>query len=185
MKDEYDFSKAAPNPYIEKLPYNPKDKQSIYEYALDLRGSTLREKTDADEIADIHSRKGAFGDAVEYFYFRLDNNSESTPDFSEAHLELKTTPLKRNKNKTLSAKERLVIGMIDYISVVNESFETSHFMDKAEDILLISYLWEAEKEPLDYEVELVELINFPSLPQADLAQIKEDWETVVNKSRDG
>ena len=75
--------------------------------------------------------------------------------------------------------------MIDYISVVNESFETSHFMDKAEDILLISYLWEAEKEPLDYEVELVELINFPSLPQADLAQIKEDWETVVNKIRDG
>lgn len=51
----------------EFLPYDRHDKQSIYYYALDLRGSTLREKTDAKEIADIRKNKGSFGSAVETY----------------------------------------------------------------------------------------------------------------------
>jgi len=167
------------------LPYDRTDRESIYHYAIDLRGSTLREKTDADEISDIKKNKGSFGSAVETYYFMLDLNNESEADFKEAGLELKTTPLKRNKNGSLSAKERLVIGMIDYMKVVDETFETSHLMEKAEDILLISYLWKPGADPLDYRVELVEIVSLPGLPEGDLAQIKADWETVVNKVRDG
>lgn len=85
----------------------------------------------------------------------------------------------------MSAKERLVIGMIDYMKVVDETFETSHLMEKAEDILLISYLWVPDTDPLDYRVELVEIVSMPGLPEGDLAQIKADWETVVNKICDG
>ena len=114
----------------------------------------------------------------------LDLNNDSEADFKEAGLELKTTPLKRNKNGSLSAKERLVIGMIDYMKVVDETFETSHLMEKAEDILLISYLWVPDTDPLDYRVELVEIVSMPGLPEGDLAQIKADWETVVNKIRE-
>lgn len=170
---------------MKKPPYDRKDKQSIFHYAIDLRGSTLREKTDADEIDDIRRNKGSFGGAVETHYFMLDLNSDSVPDFKEAGLELKTTPLKRNKDGSLSAKERLVLGMIDYMQVVNETFETSHLMEKAEDILLISYLWEPDADPLDYRVELVEIVSLPGLPDSDLVQIKADWETVVQKVRDG
>ena len=36
-----------------RLPYDRADRQSIYHYAIDFRGSMLREKTGADEIADI------------------------------------------------------------------------------------------------------------------------------------
>ncbi len=169
----------------DNLPYDPNDRESILRYAEKLRGQTLRKTTDANSIADIRKRKGAFGDAVEYYYFRIDNNSESAPDFKNAGIELKTTPLKRNKNGSLSAKERLVIGMIDYMAVVNESFESSHFVGKAEDILLISYLWDPVADPLDYEVEIVELVNLHGLPESDLSQIKRDWETVVNKIRCG
>ena len=169
----------------EKLPYNKQDKQSIYHYAIDLCGSTLREKTDADEISDIRKNKGSFGSAVETHYFMLNLNNESEADFKEAGLELKTTPLKRNKDGRLAAKERLVIGMIDYMQVVHETFEASHLMEKAEDILLISYLWTPDTDPLDYRVELVEIVSLSSLPEGDLAQIKADWETVVDKVRDG
>ena len=49
-----------------RLPYDRADRQSIYHYAIDFRGSMLREKTDADEIADIRQNKGSFGSAVEY-----------------------------------------------------------------------------------------------------------------------
>lgn len=169
----------------EALPYDKGDKQSIYHYALDLRGSTLREKSDAEQVADIRRNKGSFGNAVEYYYFSIDNNSDSAPDFKEAGIELKTTPLKRNKDGRLSSKERLVIGMIDYMEVVNETFETSHMLEKAEDILLISYLWEPETDPLDYRIELVEMVDLKGLSEGDLAQIKDDWETVVDKVRDG
>lgn len=167
------------------LPYNQSDKQSIYRYAVDLRGSTLREKTGAEEISDIRKNKGSFGGAVETHYFMLDFNNESEADFKEAGLELKTTPLKRNKDGRLAAKERLVIGMIDYMQVVHETFETSHLMGKAEDILLISYLWEPNTDPLDYRIELVEIISLSELPESDLVQIKADWETVVAKIRAG
>ena len=75
--------------------------------------------------------------------------------------------------------------MIDYMKVVNETFETSHLMQKAEDILLISYLWIPDTDPLDYRVILVEIVSMPNLPESDLAQIKADWETVVGKVRAG
>ena len=66
----------------EALPYDKGDKQSIYHYVLDLRGSTLREKSDAEQVADIRRNKGSFGNAVEYYYyFSIDNNSDSAPDF--------------------------------------------------------------------------------------------------------
>ncbi len=65
----------------------------------------------------------------------LDLNSNSEADFKEAGLELKTTPLKRNKDGLLAAKERLIIGMIDYMQVVHEEFETSHLMEKTEGIM--------------------------------------------------
>ena len=170
---------------MNQLPYDKYDKQSIFNYAVELRGSTLREKTNAETISDIQKNKGSFGSAVEEHYFMLNLNSDSAPDFKEAGLELKTTPLKRNKDNSLSAKERLVLGMIDYMQVVNETFETSHLMEKAEDILLISYLWEPDTDPLDYRIELVELVSLRGLPESDIAQIKADWETVVNKVRDG
>ena len=167
------------------LPYDKSSKSSIINYAMKLRGSTLREATGVQEIADIRRRKGSFGDAVESHYFLIDNNSDSAPDFKEVGLELKTTPLKRTKDNRLVSKERLVLGMIDYMEVVNETFETSHLVEKAEDILLISYLWEPDVDPLDYRIAIVEVVNLKNLPVGDLAQIKDDWETVVRKVREG
>ena len=167
------------------LPYDPSDRQSICHYAEQLKGSTLREKTGADEVADIRKNKGSFGSAVESHYFLLDLNNESEADFWEAGLELKTTPLKLTRDGRLVAKERLVIGMIDYMQVVHETFETSHLMAKAKDMLLVSYVWSADASPLDYRIVMTELVSIPGLPEGDLAQIKQDWETVVDKVRAG
>ena len=75
--------------------------------------------------------------------------------------------------------------MIDYMEVVHETFETSHLFEKAEDVLLISYLWEPDADPVDYRIELVEMLSLSDLPEGDLAQIKADWNTVVAKVRDG
>lgn len=164
------------------LPYDPSDKMSIVIYAKRLVGKTLRQATDLDRLADPKARRGSFGNAVEEHYFGYKANSDSAPDFSEVGLELKTTPLKRDSKGRWVAKERLVISMIDFNDVVNEDFEHSHFLEKASDILLVSYLWEEGKDPLDYTVELVEEWE---IPEGDLPQIKQDWQTVVDKVRQG
>lgn len=164
------------------LSYDPTDKASVIEYAHELVGHTLREKADIDAVESPKIRRGVFGDAVEFAYFGIEPNSVQGPDFPEANLELKTTPVKQTKRKGLTAKERLVITMIDYMTVVDEDFETSTLLDKASDILLITYLYEKEKNPLDY---VVKLATEWGLPQEDMPVFKEDWETVVNKVRAG
>lgn len=171
-----------PIEFRDDLPYDPTDKESVIAYAGMLVGHTLREVTDAGSIEDPMVRRGAFGDSVEYSYFGIEPNSVQGPDFPEAGLELKTTPVKMTKSGKLAAKERLVITMIDYMSVVDEEFETSTLVDKARDILLVTYLYERGKDPLDY---VVELATEWGLPEEDMPVFKEDWETVVGKVRAG
>lgn len=173
---------SMPIEFRDNLPYDPTDKKSVLSYAAMLVSHTLREATDAGSIEDPKVRRGAFGDSVEYSYFGIEPNSVQGPDFPEAGLELKTTPVKKAKSGKLAAKERLVITMIDYMTVVDEEFETSTLIDKAKDILLVTYLYEKDKDPLDY---LVELATEWGLPEEDMPVFKEDWETVVNKVRAG
>ena len=164
------------------LPYNPSDAESIVNYASVLIDSTLREHVEVEEIDDPNRRKGSFGNAVERYFFKYNLNSDSNPDFAEVGMELKTTPIKKNKDGSISAKERLVLTMINYMDVVNETWETSSLLKKSDDILLISYLYEKDKDPLDYEIEVV--IRW-GLPKEDYPIFKQDWETVVNKVRAG
>ncbi|MCA9766479.1 MAG: DNA mismatch repair protein MutH, partial [Carnobacterium sp.] len=60
---------------------------------------------------DIYNRldkttKGQFGHVIEESLFGYDINSKAGPDFEELDIELKVTPIKINKNKTFSSKER-------------------------------------------------------------------------------
>lgn len=164
------------------LGYDPTDVTSIIEYAQRLEGHTLRDFVPVGEIADPHRRRGSFGNTVEEYYFRYDLNSNSSPDFAEVGLELKTTPVKKNARGELVSKERLVFTMIDYNEVVDEDFEHSQFLKKAQDVLLITYLYEPDKNALDYVIEAVARWG---LPEEDVPQIKRDWETVVEKVRAG
>lgn len=162
--------------------YDDSSITSIVEYARHLVGSTLREQTHLQHIDNIHRRKGSFGNALEKYYFEYDINSSPHPDFEKVGLELKTTPVKRNRNGSYSAKERLVFSMIDYMTVVNEDFEHSSFLKKASKVLLITYEWQPHVDPLDYKIVLASLWG---LPDRDMPQFKQDWETIVNKIRDG
>lgn len=164
------------------LGYNPTDANSILEYARQLTGKTLREAVGLDEIDDPHRRRGSFGSALEQYYFNIDPNNSPKVDFDGAGLELKATPLRRNTRGELVAKERLVISMINYEDVVKEDFEHSHLLEKAKDILLVFYLYEPDKSPVDYVIETVVRWR---LSREDFLQIKYDWETVVGKVRSG
>lgn len=162
--------------------YDSSSLDSIYAYAKQFEGSTLRKKCGVDFVEGFAKRKGSLGDAIEESYFGIANNSDPDADFKKVHAELKTTGLKRRKDGGLSAKERLVIQMINYMSVVDETWETSTLQKKLHKLLLIAYLYDKNLNPADYLIMLVELWG---VPPEDAPIFKRDWETVVGKIRAG
>lgn len=165
-----------------KLPYNPKDKKSIIDYAQLLKGKTLRQVCDPSILKHNYTGKGNFGQILEKFYFGYDPNSKSEADFFEIGMELKSSPLKQLKNNEYRSKERLVLSIIDYLKIVDQSFYESDFWKKNANILLIFYLHQAGFDILDYLIKLVDEWNFPN---TDLEIIKKDWQLIKQKVADG
>ena len=71
------------------------------------------------------SNKGGLGGFVEENIFKYPANSDDNPDFIDAKIELKVTPVKKNNDGSYSSKERLVLNMINYEEEANKTFETS------------------------------------------------------------
>jgi DNA mismatch repair protein MutH len=180
-----------------KLGYNPSDAASIEGYSKKLIGKTFKEVRDSDTDENImvreaseynqdfhdKKRKGDLGEMIEERFFHYHCNDDSRPDFPNAGVELKVTPYKINKNKSLSAKERLIITMIDYHAVVKEDFENSHLWAKSRRILLIYYLFqETLKDKLRYRIDYVKLFT---PPEKDLDIIKHDFQFIVDKVKAG
>lgn len=179
------------------MTYDKTNKHSIYKYALGLKGQSfnsicdndyvfLDEDSNREQYKDEfrnHRRKGGLGELVEERYFHYKADSEARADFPEAELELKVTPYKKNKNGTLSAKERLSISMINYHDIVTTPFYDSNAWEKIKNILLVYYEWHPECEDrLDYIIDYIYLYS-PS-PE-DLPIIINDYETIQKKVRLG
>ncbi|WP_026710183.1 Sau3AI family type II restriction endonuclease [Flavobacterium filum] len=165
-----------------KLPYNPKDKNSVIEYAKKLKGKSLRQVCNTNILEHSYSGKGNFGQVLEKFYFGYEPNSTAEADFAQIGMELKSSPLKKLKNNEFRSKERLVLNIINYLNVVNQNFENSDFIKKNSSILLIFYLHQVGYDILDFIIKLVDEWSFPS---TDLEIIKKDWETITKKIADG
>lgn len=132
---------------------------------------------------ELFKGKGRFGQYLEKQYFGLQTNNESRPDFEEVGLELKVAPLKRLKSTgELRAKERVVLGIIDYHKIINDTFEKSHFAFKNAEILLVFYIHDQLKQLKDLHVELVDIWR---CLQEDFDQIQEDWNVISSKIHNG
>ncbi len=148
-------------------------------------GKTFREIQDANlmTVKEAKITKGGLGAIIEQDLFGIEANQESAPDFVDAGIELKVTPYKRNKDNSLSAKERLVLNIIDYKTEYKNEFESSHFWYKNNKIQILWYLYEDEKEKLDFKITHEKLLELEF--SEDLKQIEEDWNTIINKIREG
>lgn len=162
--------------------YDRGNKKSVVDYAKKLKNKTLKEACGSDIINKNYSNKGSFGQILEEYYFEYKPNSVAEADFSEVGLELKASPLKLLSNAEYRSKERLVLNIISYLEVAKENFETSSFWKKNANLLLIFYLYEQNKDVLDYEIKLIEEWNFNL---SDLEIIKKDWEIIKRKIVEG
>lgn len=181
------------------IEYDRSNPSSIEAYAQKLIGKTFRQVWDEDdakkntssdetkygtaEVVETKRNKGNLGQIIEEKFFHYDCNSDSRADFHEAGVELKVTPYKINKNGSISAKERLILTMIDYFAVVNEDFENSHLWNKSKLILLVYYLYQKDiPYNLDYKIGYSKLFTPPS---QDVMIIQHDYEIIVEKIRAG
>lgn len=155
---------------------------AIIEFAKQLKNQTLRQACSSEIEKHGYKGKGNFGQILEKFYFGYEPNSDAEPDFKEAGIELKSSPLKTLKNGDFRSKERLVLNIINYLDVYKEEFETSSFWKKNAHLLLVFYLHDSDLNLLDYVIKLVDGWKYPN---EDLKIIKRDWEFINQKIKDG
>jgi len=178
---------------------------AIYERAQALVGRTVAEAVPGLESKINKRNKGDLGLIVERYYFEHDPPDINEPDFDEAGLELKVTGVIAKRDGNLRAKERLVLTMINYETIVDETWETSKFLNKCKLMLILFYAYDKAKdnlsrrfvlEPVLYrlakpmmwpeEDELKRLKAFEiAIPAEDVNTIRRDWETIQAKVKQG
>jgi DNA mismatch repair protein MutH len=161
--------------------YDESNPDSIDQFADRLMNKTLRETTEVKD-EDVRNGRGDLGTLTEKFFFKIRPLNNHMPDFPLADLELKVTGIKRLASGTLTVKERLVLSMIDYHAVVNESFATSYLYMKIKLMLILFYLYLPDTSVLDMRFIAKRLWQ---IPDNDLDLIVEDWQKIAQKIRDG
>lgn len=122
--------------------YNTKEK--VHKRALEAVGKTLGE-IDVKSTMNVKN-KSYPGNVIEQVWFEHPADNYAEPDFPEAGVELKVTPIdkqtknvKKGKVTKFIAGERLVLNKINYQNEYGKSFEQSSFWHKNRVIELIQY----------------------------------------------
>ena len=148
------------NSDIKKLfNYDITNEKSIIERARLLKGKSLNEILVSSPLSKQiinTANKGRVGNLIEKHWFGIDNNNLSEPDFKEAGIELKVSPIKEMKSNILAVKERTKICRINYQTLVNEEWSESHAKSKLNKILFIFYKHDFNKD--NWETQ--EILNF-------------------------
>ena len=169
------------NEYYSPEKYDPYSISSIFDYAKDLKGHTLADKCHSDILEKSYAGKGNFGHYLEKFYFGFNPNNNPEPDFSYVDVELKSGAIVET-SKGFRAKERLAIGIINFSKIINESFESSHVWEKLKMPLLVFHVYKKDEDPRNYEVSNVNIVQYTN---AEIAQIRDDWNLIKNKVANG
>lgn len=159
--------------------YDKTSAASIFAYSTKLLGHCLH---DFAPDAKVRKGKGALGLLVEELFFEYEVNSDERPDFHEAGLELKCTPLKIGAKQNLLIKERLVCSMINYCEECGVPFEESHFYRKCLFMLIMFYLHEKGTSQLDLQFLYALLWR---IPEKDLIIIRNDYKIIMDKIEAG
>lgn len=174
--------------------YDRKNKNSIEEYARKLANKSLNHLNENNISTRFNNEKskGKLGQLIEEEYFEYKVNSKQEADFSEVGVELKVCPLKSITKKAsassireklgYSAKERIVLSIIDYFKLNNETWDSNSIMDKCKELLLMFYMNEKDVAKEDLIFKLISLWT-PS--DGDLKIIERDWNIIAQKVKQG
>jgi len=152
-----------------------------------LEGKTLVQITKEIKRSDALSRvttKGDVGYVIENGYFKIKKNSEAKPDVEHLGVEIKTCPLKYNKERNrLSVKEPLSLNIVNYFDEVkNKDITESSLYHKNKRILFVFYVHDLKKKRSDYEIKYVFLWG---MDNNVLDELRPDYKIIIDKIRVG
>lgn len=128
--------------------------------------------------------KGWIGNSIESDWFGLPNNTRHEADFVDLGVELKVTPIRRTKNGW-SSKERLVLNIFDFNDEYKRQFENASFLEKANLMEIMFYEFIKDVPSPELFIKAATLFNLHDLPEEDMLIIKQDWEIIINKIKEG
>jgi len=153
----------------------------LLKFTENIKGKTFFEFDREDLLEKKKSDKGILGKIIETGFYGYPNNNRAEADFNDLGVELKVAGYIKNKNGTISAKERLVLSKIDYSSIVKEEFNYSKLLFKNKKILIIWYEYDKDKELKDFVITDYQLYDM----SGDEIIIKNDFEIIKEKVTEG
>ena len=155
--------------------------EQLLNYTKNIVGKTFKD-FDTNNMLDSHANdKGILGKIIETGFYHYPNNNIANSDFEKLGIELKVTGYVKNKNGTISAKERLVLSMINYNDIINEEFDFSKLLFKNKKILIIWYEYDYTKNIKDFKITNYQLYDMSN----DELVIKNDFNIIKEKVIEG
>lgn len=159
-----------------------KSEEELLNYTNSILGKKFKE-IDKQGLLKNKKDKGVLGKIVETGFYGYDLNSKAEADFSDLGIELKVTGYKKNIRGSFSAKERLVLGMINYYDILNEEFDFSKVLFKNKKLLMIWYEYDYENKDNygEFQIKCYNLYDMDN----DIDVFKNDFNTIKNTISQG
>ena len=133
-------------------------------------------------------QKGVVGSLIEQSVLGYDPDSKQEPDLividgdTEVKTELKSTGMLIATTPTehYVAKEPMSITAVGVYDLADQIFETSHFWEKLEHMLIVYYLYKADHPVEAYEYRAFPLVGyeFHEFGEIEVEALRADWENV-------
>lgn len=141
-----------------------------------------------DRIQGYALQKGVVGSLIEQSVLRYNPDSKQEADLivvdgdKEIKTELKTTGMIIASSETdcYVAKEPMSITAVGVYDIANQVFETSHFWEKLEHMLIVYYYY-MSKHPVDaydYRSFPIKGYEFHEFTDIEVQALRSDWENV-------
>lgn len=164
-----------------------KSVEDVHNHAKKAVNKKIRHLVARETVSKYYAKsnnKGWIGNSIESDWFGIQNNSRREADIPYLDLEIKVTPIKHTRNGW-SAKERLTLNLFDFSDEYKRNFENASFLQKANLIELLYYEYKDNLDSPDFIIKAANLVNLRDLPREDMLIIEQDWNTIVEKIKEG
>lgn len=149
----------------------------LMKYTNNILGKTFADFDREGKLSIGLHDKGILGKVIETGFYKYENNNAAKADFDNLGIELKVTGYIKNKNGTISAKERLVLGKINYHEIIKEDYSFSKLLFKNKKILILWYEYDYTKDIKDFIITNYQLYDMSN----DELVIKNDYKIIQEK----
>lgn len=173
------------------MPEHVYDKQTLIRRLDACRGLRLYQIDNDgvfDDVQQFNLQKGIVGTVVERCIFRYPPDSKQEADLvivdgeESLRTELKTTGMviESEPQEHFVAKEPMSITAVGIYSIAEQSFQTSHFWNKIEHMLIIYYHYSSSHAvtPYEYRNFVLKGYDFHEFSEEEVAVLRHDWECV-------